>query len=123
MDETLVLPLAYAFHLDWFDPAGSAVFVKLLQGLSEKMEVMSRPFCTLSLRGRPPLWAVILTAEEHVPNGIFWSLHAPEMSHSRVCEPVFTKSCEWAWKRCLGQSHSPSCESWVGEGQEGKDDD
>lgn len=59
VDGTFILPLGYAFHLDWFDPAGSAVFVKLLRGLSEKMEVMSRPFCALSKRvpttvGCPP---------------------------------------------------------------------
>lgn len=34
---------------DWFDPAGSAVFVNLMQGISEKIEVMRRPFYALSV--------------------------------------------------------------------------
>lgn len=33
---------------DWFDPAGSAVFVNLLQGVSEKVKVMSGPSYALS---------------------------------------------------------------------------
>ena len=61
---------------DRFDPAGSALLMKLLQGVPGEAEVMRRPSCILSLRV-PTAPAAVLTAEERVPRGTFWSWHAP----------------------------------------------
>lgn len=80
---------------DWFDPAGSAVFVNLMQGISEKIEVMRRPFYALSVWA-PTACAVILRAEEHTPYGTFWSLRPPELSRSLRCKSALKQTSAWA---------------------------